>query len=175
MHATAAFSVVSATCPSTCMLADMAIAYRNIDDVDLTEMCTILNSDDVRHHLIKHDLFTEHSIKEWISGKKSLCLLDPRVYIKSCYFEQRLMGWCGIQMENGRYGLGIILDKDYWGFGRQIYRHLLDVADRLKIRELYVYLLGNRHSSRALIREGWIPLGTDSLEGFQFLVYKRIS
>ena len=83
------------------------IEYVNLSECNSSELISILNSDDVRKHLMPHGKFDHESLANWIK-QKSVCdsLADCRV--RGIRIDQQLAGWCGIQWDEPGYERAIV-------------------------------------------------------------------
>jgi len=119
------------------------IEYVNLSECDPDELISILNSEDVRKHLMPHDQFDHESLANWIK-KKNFCDALAGCRVRGILINQQLAGWCGIQNDELDYEVGIVLAKPFWGYGKLIFKTMLIWAKKFGHSELIIHL----HESR---------------------------
>ncbi|MEX2964432.1 N-acetyltransferase [Microbulbifer sp. TYP-18] len=123
--------------------------YLRFTEINPDEFLPILNSEKIRKHLIEHDLFTIDTLKVWMEAKLEV---DGQsgCRVRAIVFEGLLVGWCGIQLEGGKYELAIIIDDQFWGLGKQVFRDLMLWAREFGHKEVSMNLLNTRRDYRFL-------------------------
>jgi len=61
-----------------------------------------------------------------------------------------VVGWCGIQLEDSKYEIAIVLDDKYWGMGKRIFNDMMNWAQELGHKEIFIHLLSTRPEYRFL-------------------------
>ena len=130
----------------------------------------ILNSAKVRGHLIEHELFDERNVKVWIEGKLKVDSVHGCM-VRAVIVNDELAGWCGIQLEKGKYELAIVLDEKKWGLGRAVFFNLLEQAGELGHKEVYIHLLNARPGYKFLTKMAGRVFESELL-GNKFLTYQ---
>lgn len=126
------------------------IDYIPLESSPRSDLLRIMNDERVRRHLIGGERFTTESLEAWIEVKSRMDE-DPSCRIRGVRVHGEYAGWCGIQREeDGTYGLGIILDPEYWGCGPAIFEDMVQWSRELGHREVFVHLLDSRPVSRFL-------------------------
>ncbi|MFV2055472.1 MAG: GNAT family N-acetyltransferase [Thiohalomonadales bacterium] len=120
------------------------IEYVNLSTCNSAELISILNSEDVRKHLMPHEQFNDELLDKWIK-QKNACDAGAGCRIRGILIDQQLAGWCGIQNDPLGYEIAIILDKPFWGYGKLIFKAMLAWAKEFGHSELIIHL----HESRA--------------------------
>ena len=117
--------------------------YVSLENIDPQLLLPILNSEVNRTHLMAHDPFTAESLAAWIENK---CLVDkqPGCRVRAIQNNNSVLGWCGIQQEAERYEIAIVVDKQYWGVGKQIFKDMMDWAKELNHDTVFIYFLHTR-------------------------------
>ncbi len=128
-----------------------AIDYKKFSDVNPELFFPLLNSNKVRTHLIRHQTFDDEMLKSWIADKISMDAVAG-CKVRAIQVEGNLAGWCGIQLEDSRFGLAIVIDDKYWGLGIKVYRDLMQWAAELGHTSVFVQLLNTRPEYRFLRR-----------------------
>jgi len=119
------------------------IEYVNFNDINPNDFIPLLNKQKIREHLIGHPFFDEVSIKEWLEDKitvDSSLGCKVRAIIK----DKKLVGWCGIQLEDEKYEIAVVIDENYWGLGRQIFGEMMVWAKELGHKIVFIHFLYTR-------------------------------
>jgi len=119
------------------------IEYVKFNDINPNEFIALLNKQKIREHLIDHPLFNEVSVKEWLDAK---IIVDssPGCKVRAIINDKQLAGWCGIQAEDERYELALVIDERYWGLGRQIFEEMMTWAKELGHQTVFIHFLYTR-------------------------------
>lgn len=64
--------------------------------------------------------------------------------------DKQLAGWCGIQREDGKYEIAIVIDDRYWGLGKKVFREMLGWAREFGHKTIYIHFLYTRPEYRFL-------------------------
>ena len=125
------------------------INYIKINEVNTNHLLTLLNTRKVREHLIEHDLFNDISIKDWIDMKMKIDSTHGCI-IRAILIDTQLGGWCGIQLEDNKYEIAVVIDQNYWGLGNRIFQDIMSWAKDLGHKTVYIHLLHTRPESKYL-------------------------
>lgn len=119
------------------------IEYVNLNDVNPNEFIPLLNKQKIREHLIDHQLFDEGSVKEWLETK---IMVDSSLgcKVRAIVKDKQLAGWCGIQLEDERYEIAVVIDEGHWGLGRQIFEEIMTWAKELGHKTVFIHFLYTR-------------------------------
>ena len=129
------------------------IEYIGIESSPRDDLLRIMNDARVRKHLLGGKSFTPDSLERWVSGKRKVDQKEG-CRVNGILIDGNCAGWCGIQLEDdGTYGLGIILDSEFWGYGKQIYQDMIVWARELGHQEVYLHLLDSRTRYSGLMRK----------------------
>lgn len=119
------------------------VEYPEFSTINPSDFLPLLNSEKIRKHLIEHDLFTIDTLTTWMHSKTEVdATLGCKVRGIICNGE--VAGWCGIQFEEGKYELAIIIDDKFWGLGKTVFKELICWAKELKHNEVYIHFLHTR-------------------------------
>ena len=143
--------------------------YVKLDDVNPDELKILLNKQKVREHLIEHDMFDSNTIKVWVKQKKTMDHTKA-CRVRGITSHDSLVGWCGIQLEEGKYELAIVLDDKYWGMGRRVFKDVMPWAKELGHDEVFIHLLHTRPEYRFLRKIAKNVIETEYL-GDKFTTY----
>lgn len=146
------------------------LSYTPLNNVSLPDLMRLLNKARVREHLMAHSVFDLNSTQAWINSKMQVDETEGCI-VRAVLIEGALAGWCGIQLERNQPELAIVLDDQYWGAGKQIFRDMSLWARDLGHSKVYIHLLDTRRSYRFLtkIAERVYP---SKLYGHQFMTYE---
>lgn len=125
------------------------IDYLRFERVDPEAMLSVLNEDPLREHLIDHPRFDLDSIQEWMDGKIETDTL-PGCRVRAIRIDGTLAGWCGIQPDDNGVEIAIVISRQFWGAGLNVFRTLLRWASELGHREVLFHLLESRPEYKAL-------------------------
>ena len=120
-----------------------SIVYVKLNEVKPNEFISLLNKHKIREHLVKHELFNESTAKEWLESKiKVDSSLGCKV--RAIVIDKQLAGWCGIQLEDEKYEIAVVIDDGYWGLGIKIFRDIMAWAKELGHETIYIHFLYTR-------------------------------
>lgn len=127
------------------------LIYVSLDKVNPDDFITLLNKQRVREHLVEHNLFDSNTIKTWI--KEKIAVDGTRgCKVRGIISDNTLAGWCGIQFENGKYEIAIVLDSKHWGIGKKVFNDTMCWAKELGHDEIFIHLLHTRPEYKFLRR-----------------------
>lgn len=119
------------------------IEYIKFEEVNPSEFIPLLNKDKLREHLIDHHLFDLELVKSWMASKIEVDASNG-CKVRAILIDANLAGWCGIQLENGKYEIAIVIDESYWGVGIKIFQEIMVWAKGLNHKTVYIHLLHTR-------------------------------
>ena len=119
------------------------VEYPKFNTIDPSDFLPLLNSKKIRKHLIEHELFTIDTLKTWMRSKMEVDATSG-CKVRGIVYEGELAGWCGIQFEEGKYELAIIIDDKFWGLGKKVFKDMMCWAKELEHGEVYLHLLHTR-------------------------------
>jgi len=120
-----------------------SIAYVKFNEINYVQFMSLLNKQKIRKHLMEHNTFDEKTTKEWIESKIKVNS-SHGCRVRAILIENRLAGWCGIQLEDGKYEIAIVIDEDYWGLGNQIFKDIMGWAKDFGHKIIYIHFLHTR-------------------------------
>lgn len=123
------------------------IEYIKLDEVNPKEFVLLLNKQKIREHLIDHQLFDIETVKAWIETKIEMDS-SKGCKVRAIVVNQQLAGWCGIQLEDGKYEIAIVIDNNYWGKGRKIFREIMVWAKEFGHKTVFIHFLYTRPESK---------------------------
>lgn len=145
------------------------IEYVKFSDVDVKDFIPILNEEDIRSHLISHDLFDIQSADAWVK-EKITCNAVPGCRVRAVYLDSNLVGWCGIQKYDEEYEIAIVISKSSWGIGSSIFETLMSWSKELGHQEVLIHLLETRPVYKFLKRKS-IKTHSTRMLGRNFRTY----
>lgn len=120
-----------------------SIEYIKFEEVAPSEFMPLLNQHKLREHLVDHDLFDLELAKSWMANKikvDSSCGCK----VRAIFVDANLAGWCGIQLEDGKYEIAIVIDERYWGIGMRIFNEMMIWAKSFNHKTLFIHFLDTR-------------------------------
>lgn len=146
------------------------IKYSKFDDINPSDFLLFINHKKIRKHLIKHEQFNLESITTWIHSKIEIDNLQG-CKVRGISLENELVGWCGIQLEDRRYEIAIIINDKFWGLGKQVFHDMMKWAKELGHKEVLIHFLESRPKYKFLNKISKSVTKTELL-GRNFLTYK---
>ncbi len=146
------------------------IEYIKFDEVNPEEFMLLLNKQQIRKHLIEHQLFDAKTIKAWIEAKIEVDSFEG-CKVRAIVVNQQLAGWCGIQLEDGNYEIAIVIDNSYWGIGRKIFREVIAWAKEFGHQTVFIHFFHTRPEYKFL-RKISKNLYESELFGNRFTTYE---
>ncbi|TCK02656.1 N-acetyltransferase [Marinobacterium mangrovicola] len=125
------------------------IEFHSFKQVSPEDFMEILNEDSLRTHLIDHPYFDSVSVQAWMDEKINVDSIQG-CRIRAVYIDGDLAGWCGIQPDDNRFELAIVISQKFWGFGISIFKSLMRWADEIGHKEVLFHLLDSRPEYKAL-------------------------
>ena len=119
------------------------VEYVKLSEVNPAEFVPLLNKQKIRKHLINHPLFDEQTAKAWLEAKVGVDSYQG-CKVRAIFVDKQLAGWCGIQLEDEKYEIAIVIDDDYWGLGIKIFREIMSWAKELGHRTVFIHFLHTR-------------------------------
>jgi len=149
-----------------------SIVYVKLNKVNPIELIPLLNKHKIREHLIEHELFDESTVKDWLESKIKVDS-SQGCKVRAIIINKQLAGWCGIQLEDNKYEMAIVIDEGYWGLGRKIFRDILSWAKDLGHKTIYIHLLHTRPENKYL-RKISKNVHKSELLGSKFTTYELL-
>lgn len=119
------------------------LIYARLEEIDAEELRLLLNENRIREHLVEHKLFDSDSVKAWIKEKIDVNS-ESGCRVRGIMSNDCLAGWCGIQLENGRYEIALVLGSQHWGIGKQVFNDMMHWAEQLGHEDVFIHLLDTR-------------------------------
>ncbi len=121
----------------------MKLLYVKLEEADPDDLMMLLNKEKIRAHLVEHELFDSRTIRKWIKEKNEMDRTSG-CRVRGIMSGTSLAGWCGIQLDNGKYEMAIVLDAKHWGIGIKVFNDLMCWAKELGHDEVFVHLRHTR-------------------------------
>ena len=134
----------------------------------------LMNDPAVRRHLpLARGVFDSAACERFVAAKEAIWAehgYGPYGFL--C--DGELVGWGGLQPEEGDVDLGLVLQPQFWGSGPALYQHFLTEAfDRLRVPSVTVLLPPSRVRVSGLRRLGFVADGETLVGGERFLRFRR--
>lgn len=117
--------------------------YLRFNEINPSDFLPLLNSQKIRKHLIEHELFTIDTLTAWMNSKLEVDAASG-CKVRGIICEGKLAGWCGIQLEDGKYEIAIIIGDNFWGLGKKVFQDMMYWAKELGHDEVYINFLHTR-------------------------------
>lgn len=125
------------------------LEYVKLKEIKPDDFLRLLNKQKVREHLIKHDLFNLDTVESWMKDKIKIDSIRG-CKIRAIIYDDHLAGWCGIQLENEKYEIAIVIDDKHWGIGKAVFREIMNWAKAMGHNELLIHLHHSRPEYKSL-------------------------
>ncbi|MCB1875396.1 MAG: hypothetical protein KDH88_05420 [Chromatiales bacterium] len=146
------------------------IEYLRLDEIDPAEFVALLNKKKIREHLIEHPMFTVCTVDRWLKEKINIDS-NRGCRVRAIAVDDQLAGWCGIQPDDHRYEIAIVIDDDYWGLGPKVFRDVMGWANELGHELVAIHLRHTRPEYRFLRKIAKNVYATELL-GDRFTTYE---
>ncbi len=120
-----------------------SIEYVKFGDINPDNFLPLLNKLKIREHLIQHELFDINSTAAWMKSKIEVDA-SHGCKVRAINLDNQLIGWCGIQFEDGKYEIAIVIDDSSWGLGVKIFHEIMEWAKVIGHKEVYIHFLHTR-------------------------------
>ncbi len=120
-----------------------SVDYLKFNEINPADFLPLLNSQKIRRHLVEHELFTLETLTAWMNSKMDVDSASG-CRVRAIVCDAELAGWCGIQLEEGKYEIAIIIDDQFWGLGKQVFQELMGWAKELGHDEVSIHFLHTR-------------------------------
>lgn len=119
------------------------LEYAKLSEIEPAEFLSILNKKTTREHLIEHEMFDVDKVRTWIQQKIQVDSTQG-CKVRAITINKQLAGWCGIQLEEGKYEIAVIIDDSYRGQGISVFRELMRWAEELGHKTIFIHFLHTR-------------------------------
>ena len=93
--------------------------------------------------MIQHELFDINSTSAWM-GSKIEVDASLGCKVRAINVDNQLIGWCGIQFEDEKYEVAIVIDDSSWGLGIKIFHEIMHWAKFFGHEDVYIHFLHTR-------------------------------
>jgi len=146
------------------------LKYIELYELNPDDFIPLLNNQRTREHLIEHELFDSDTVKTWIESKIKVDSISG-CKVRAIIIGNQLAGWCGIQFEDKKYEIAIVIDDKYWGLGKKIFTDIMCWAKALGHDEIYIHFLHTRPVYKFL-RKISTKIYESDLFGSKFTTYQ---
>jgi len=151
----------------------MYIKFVRLSEVKKSEIIELMNNPLVRRQmpLFTSD-FNESVCNEFIAAKEKLWNehgYGPWAFI----IDEQFAGWGGLQPENGEADLALVLNPNYWGIGKVLYKEIISKAfNEMRLESVTVLVPPSRTRIKGLIRLGLKEYGELEMGNQRFIRYR---
>lgn len=119
------------------------LEFIKFNDIEPIAFLPLLNKQTTREHLIDHQLFDAGSVKEWVKGKIDIDSSEG-CRVRAITVDKQLAGWCGIQYEEGKYEIAVVIEDSFWGIGKSVFIEMMTWAKELGHSTVYIHFFHTR-------------------------------
>lgn len=135
----------------------MKILFKRLLDVEKKDLIDLMNHPLVRRHLpLLEGIFDEKACDAFIKTKEQIWSdygYGPWAFVKN----DQLIGWGGLQPDEGNVEIALVLHPNHWGRGKELLHLILDFAfDQLQLDSVTILLPPTRTRIRGLLQRGFI-------------------
>src|SRR5436309_14430334 len=144
-----------------------------LPEVDRASLSRLVNDPRVRRHMpLTGGEMSEAEIGEWIVGKERIWE-DHGFGPWGVRIGGEFAGWGGLQPWDDEVEVALVLKPELWGWGRPIFERFVEHAfEHLALTHVLAAVPPTRGKGRGLLRLGFSFVGTATVEGQAFLVYR---
>jgi len=113
------------------------------NEINPNDFLPLLNKLKIREHLIQHELFDIKTTSAWMGAKIEVDA-SQGCKVRAINVDNQLIGWCGIQLENEKYEIAIVIDDSSWGLGIKIFHEIMHWAKVFGHQDVYIHFLHTR-------------------------------
>jgi len=114
------------------------LEYTSLSKINPDDFICLLNKNRIRAHLIKHELFNMDTVHLWIKDKLKIDSIRG-CRVRAVLSNNQLIGWCGIQLENEKHEVAIVIDDKHWGIGKAVFLEIICWAKGFGHNELLLH------------------------------------
>lgn len=119
------------------------VDYVRFNEINPNDFLPLLNSEKIRKHLIEHKLFTIDTLTAWMNAKIAVDAISG-CKVRGIFCDGELAGWCGIQLEEDKHEIAIIIDDKFWGLGKRVFQDMMYWAKEFEHNEVFIHFLHTR-------------------------------
>lgn len=151
----------------------MDIKFTRLTEVSSTAIIELMNHPLVRRQMpLLTDTFTEKDYTDFILKKEELWS-DYGYGPWAFTIQERFIGWGGLQPENTNTEIALVLHPDFWGYGNEIYKRIIDYAfNDLCLTSIILLFPTTRTNVNGLSRLGFKQESIIIIEGLEFIRYR---
>lgn len=152
----------------------MHFEKRGLNKVDKDLMIRLLSHPSIQRHMpLSSSSFGEKEYNAFIAAKEKIW--KEHGFGPSAYFvDDQFIGWAGIQPDDGDdFEIAIVLDPQYWGYGKQIFKELIQYAfSELKLHSVMILFPPTRTRIKGILKAGFIQEGEVLIDDERFFRYR---
>lgn len=152
----------------------MQFIKRRLKDIDKEKIIQLLTHSLVKRHMpLSSTHFGEEEYVDFITAKEQIW--EEHGFGPEGYFvDDVFIGWAGLQPDEGDdFEIAIVLVPEQWGYGRHIYKELVEFAFiRLKLKSVVIYFPPSRTRIKGIFKAGFIRDGENVIDGKRFMRYR---
>ena len=147
----------------------LEIKYKELSIPSLQEWLELLEDPSIQKHMpLSVPNIDLDWVKNWLESKN----LESKKSIFNLYSVwnySKFSGWAGIQRDKEDYELSIVLKKEFWGLGKEIFNKLINDFSGSKIENsLFMYLPKTRNIQLIANRFGFKIIDEIEISGTKF-------
>ncbi len=151
----------------------MSLEFKRLTEVEKSDITDLMNNELVRKHMpLLTDEFTEEDCEKFVATKEKHWS-DFGFGLWAFMVDNQFAGWGGIQYENSEADLALVLHPKYWGFGKAIYREIINKAfHESGVKSVTVLFPPTRTRVAGLLQLGFEEDGELEINNEPFIRYR---
>lgn len=146
------------------------IFYPELSDIALDDVIRLFNNPSISKHLVGYETFTPSVAQQWIDRKLKM-QRESGCRIRGIVQNGAFAGWCGIQRVNEDFELALVINPEFWGQGKHIFKEVLRWASELGHEVILLDLLQTRREYHFLKNLAKAVYYSEK-NGYQFTTYE---
>lgn len=151
----------------------MDIQYRYLHEVDPQDIIALMNLPQVRKLMpLTFDNFNEQDCNKFVTAKQQLWEehgYGPWAFVVNGEFA----GWGGLQPEDGKADLALVLHPNYWGIGKQLANDIIKKAfTEMNLECVTVLFPPTRTRIKGLLQLGFVQTDELDIDGKTFIRFE---
>ena len=151
----------------------MHIEKRRLKTVDNYLIIQLLNDPLIKRHMpLSVDKFDEEHYVRFIEAKEAIWEkfgFGPWAF----FIDESFAGWGGIQPDGDDFELALVLSPRHWGYGRHLYKALIQEAfSELQLESVTILFPPSRTRIKWIFKAGFVEEGQVVIDDKSFIRYR---
>ena len=154
----------------------MSIEFIRLTQVNKKDIIELMNNPKVVKHMpLASSKFDDKAYKKFIEEKETIWKkygFGPFGFI----IDKNFIGWGGLQPEQNDIEIAMVLNPNYWGYGRKIYERIINSAfHELKLKSIIILLPPSRKHIKGILKLGFKREALLKIDDVLFYRYRLLN